>query len=183
VDETRIPRPSPSVTLRNATLADLDRIEAWDKKEHMQASIGDYEFNDWNWKQELPRNPSWRFQLIAEVGDGVPIGFVQIIDALEEETHYWGLDCEPNLRAIDIWIGEEDYLGKGHGTQMMETALRDYCFSEATVEAATIDLMADNTDAHRFYQRLGFQPTGIRYFGPDQCLVHRLNRSDFERRR
>jgi aminoglycoside 6'-N-acetyltransferase len=98
------------VTLRNATLADLDRIEAWDKKEHMQASIGDYEFNDWNWKQELPRNPSWRFQLIAEAGDGVPIGFVQIIDALEEETHYWGLDCEPNLRAIDIWIGEEDCL-------------------------------------------------------------------------
>jgi aminoglycoside 6'-N-acetyltransferase len=65
----------------------------------------------------------------------------------------------------------------------METALHDYCFSEATVEAAIIDPMADNTDAHRFYQRLDFQPTGIRYFGPDQCLVHRLNRSDFERRR
>ncbi len=58
---------------------------------------------------------------MAEV-DGRPIGFVQVIDPAREESHYWG-DVPVDLRAIDIWIGEEADLGKGCGTQMMQLAL------------------------------------------------------------
>ena len=43
---------------------------------------------------------------------------MQIIDPLAEPTHYWG-EVEPNLRALDIWIGEKDALGRGYGTAMM----------------------------------------------------------------
>lgn len=45
--------------------------------------------------------------------------------------------------------------------------------------AVLIDPMYDNKSAHRFYQRLEFKPIGERYFGPDRCLVHRLNRTDY----
>ena len=104
---------------------------------------------------------------------------VQIIDPLLEETHYWGMDCEPNLRAIDIWIGDERYLNRGYGTQIMKQILRGpFVFGDPNVTGVIIDPMADNCAAHRFYQRLGFQPIGIRYFGPDRCLVHRMYRSD-----
>lgn len=63
----------------------------------------------------------------------VPIGFIQIIDPVREESHYWG-DVAENLRAIDIWIGAETDLGKGYGTKMMQLALVR-CFADLSVTA------------------------------------------------
>ena len=116
----------------------------------------------------------WRDQLVAEL-DGVPIGFVQILDPAEEETHYWG-NVPANLRAIDIWIGEEAYLNKGHGTEIMRRAI-ERCFAPPEVTAILIDPLVSNTRSHRFYQRLGFAPIERRSFGADECLVHRLDRA------
>ena len=95
----------------------------------------------------------------------------------EEVSRYWG-DVPVNLRAIDIWIGEADYLGRGYGTRMMRWAI-DFCFADPAVEAILIDPLADNTRAIRFYQRLGFKPVEERRFGDDLCLVHRLDRADW----
>ena len=175
------------IRLRNATIQDLDLIVHWDEKPHLTDPnvMGDEDYNDWNWEVELKRTDlSWRFQLIAELSsNGKPIGVVQVLDPLEEETHYWGEDCHPNLRALDIWIGEEEYLGQGYGSQMMNLALEEYCFSDPLVEAALVDPMAENPRAHQFYQRIGFVPEGIRYFGPDKCLVHRLTREDYYKKK
>lgn len=41
-----------------------------------------------------------------------------------ERTHYWGA-VAGNLRAIDIWIGEEASIGQGHGSRMMTYAIGD----------------------------------------------------------
>lgn len=101
------------LSFRYASIHDLPVLQQWDRNEHV---INSDPNDDWNWQEELLRTPTWREQLIAEV-DGKPIGFIQIIDPAEEESHYWG-NVERNLRAIDIWIGEEEYLGKGFGTQM-----------------------------------------------------------------
>ena len=132
--------------------------------------------DDWAWEIELHRAPDWREQLIAEV-DGYPIGFVQIIDPAREESHYWG-DVPADLRAIDIWIGEEANLGKGYGTKMMQRALAR-CFADSDVSAVLIDPLASNTRAHRFYERLGFQYVERRRFGKDECLVYRLDRAKY----
>lgn len=158
--------------LRTATLADIDVLNRWDEQPHVIESDPN---DDWGWETALAESPPWREQLIAEV-DGRPIGFIQIIDPLLEETHYWGA-VEPNLRAIDIWIGEEADLGKGYGTQMMKLALAR-CFAAENVTAVIIDPLASNTRAHKFYERLGFKVVGPRRFGADECLVYRLERSN-----
>ena len=159
------------ITLRNATMADLPLLRSWDEKPHVIESDPN---DDWQWEIELNRAVPWRDQLVAEL-DGVPIGFVQILDPAEEETHYWG-DVPANLRAIDIWIGEEAYLNKGHGTEIMRRAI-ERCFAPPEVTAILIDPLASNTRSHRFYQRLGFAPIERRSFGADDCLVHRLDRA------
>ncbi|MEM6526249.1 MAG: GNAT family N-acetyltransferase [Bacteroidota bacterium] len=112
-------------------------------------------------------------QLVAE-GDGREIGFVQIIDPAEEESHYWGT-IETTLRAIDIWIGEEDDLNKGYGTIMMKKAI-NRCFLNSEVTAILIDPLASNVKAHRFYERLGFVFEQQRKFGDQICFVYRLMR-------
>lgn len=159
--------------LRPATPADLTLLRYWDEQPHVVASDPN---DDWGWEVELERNPEWREQLIAEI-DGRPIGFMQIIDPALENSHYWGNVTE-NLRAIDIWIGEEAELGKGYGTRMMHLALAR-CFSPPLVTAVLVDPLASNTRAHRFYERLGFQFIEQRWFGDDDCFVYRLNRADW----
>lgn len=161
---------NPNVTLRLATPEDRDLLTYWDNQPHVWDSDPS---DDWNWTVELERSPEWREQLVAEV-DGKPIGFLQIIDPLLEETHYWG-PVEENLRAIDIWIGEKDYLGRGFGTEMMRLAIAR-CFADANVTAILIDPLASNTRAHRFYERLGFRFEAERTFGEDHCRVYRLTR-------
>lgn len=159
------------INLRSATPSDLDLLRHWDEQPHVLVSDPN---DDWGWEVELNRAPHWREQLIAEV-EGRPIGFIQIIDPALEDSHYWGKITE-NLRAIDIWIGEESDLGKGHGTQMMLLAIAR-CFAEPSVTAILVDPLASNTRAHRFYQRLGFQFVERRRFGEDDCFVYRLNRT------
>lgn len=161
---------TPVVTLRDATPADLPLLQRWDEEPHVVASDPN---DDWHWHEELARTPTWREQLVAEA-DGVPIGFVQIIDPAEEESHYWGA-CEPNLRAVDIWIGEAAYLGRGFGTTIMRLALAR-CFAPPEVTAVLIDPLASNVDAIRFYERLGFERVGPRRFGEDDCIVYRMSR-------
>ncbi|MEM8909744.1 MAG: GNAT family N-acetyltransferase [Bacteroidota bacterium] len=159
--------------LRTATIDDLTLLEYWDTQAHVIASDPD---DDWNWAVELKRNPIWREQLIAELDD-LPIGCIQIIDPAEEETHYWGT-IAPHLKAIDIWIGEKQHLGRGYGTQMMELAL-ERCFAEAQTQAVLVDPLASNTRAHCFYEKLGFRLFEKRVFNQDLCWVYRLDRADW----
>ena len=165
------------ITLRPATPADLPLILHWDEQPHVRDVGGDPDWNDWNWAEELGRDVPWREFLIADM-DGRSIGFVQIIDCREEESHYWGTDCPEHSRAIDIWIGEADCLGKGYGTQMMHLAF-ERCFDHPRCQHILIDPMADNTAAHRFYEFLGFKFLEQRFFGPDDTFVYQLTRADW----
>jgi aminoglycoside 6'-N-acetyltransferase len=162
------------VTLRKATIADREILELWDQQPHVMDSDPN---DDWNWAYELTRDPDWREQLIAEV-DGRPVGIVQIIDPALEESHYWG-EIDTGYRAIDIWIGMENDLAKGYGTQMMMQAL-DRCFQDASVKEVLIDPLESNVKAIQFYERLGFEFVEARTFGADDCKVYRYTRESWE---
>jgi aminoglycoside 6'-N-acetyltransferase len=165
------------VCLRAAVVSDAATLHRWDEEPHVVASDPN---DDWQWDVELARTPTWREQLIAEL-QGEPVGFVQIIDPREEESHYWGEDVAPDLRALDIWIGEPRCLGRGLGSEIMRLALA-HCFAPPAVDAVLIDPLASNVAAHRFYERLGFERLGPRRFGADDCIVHRLARAEWQRR-
>jgi aminoglycoside 6'-N-acetyltransferase len=175
-------RADPDIKLRRAVPADRDLLAYWDTKPHVLAATHDawapdLDDDDFLWQIELRRDPDWRELLIGEA-DGRPVGFVQIIDPAEEDSHYWG-DIGANLRAIDIWIGEEADLGRGYGTVMMRLAL-ERCFAGPAVSAVLIDPLASNVRAHRFYERLGFTRIGRRFFGVDDCFVYRLDREAWQ---
>jgi aminoglycoside 6'-N-acetyltransferase len=121
------------IELRPATLSDLEILRHWDEQEHVMASDPN---DDWDWENELRRQPAWREQLIAE-WNGRPVGIVQIIDPAEEESHYWG-DVPAGLRAIDIWLGDSNDLGKGYGTEIMRLAI-GRCFDDPRVNAILLD--------------------------------------------
>ncbi len=162
------------IQLRKATIDDLTTLKHWDQQAHVIASDPN---DDWNWEVELLRTPDWRTQLIAEV-NGAPIGFIQIIDPQKEETHYWG-EIGAGKRAIDIWIGEKQNLGKGYGTAMMQLAL-EQCFSDQSVLTVIVDPLASNKKAVRFYEKMGFTFVGKRTFGIDDCAVYAIEKRDWK---
>ncbi|MEC7573664.1 MAG: GNAT family N-acetyltransferase, partial [Pseudomonadota bacterium] len=51
--------------------------------------------------------------------------------------------------------GEEAYIGRGFGAQMMGLALQ-MCFDEYGADAVLIDPLVGNTRALRFYKRSGY---------------------------
>ncbi len=163
-----------SIRLRPVALTDAEMLTYWDSKPHVIAATGSDDAADW--VVELATEPAWRDYFIAE-DDGRPVGIVQIIDPLLEESHYWG-SIEPDLRAIDIWIGEEADLGHGFGTSMMTQAL-DFCFASPAVSGVVIDPLEVNVRARRFYERMGFRFVGPRVFGEDECIVYRIDREDW----
>ncbi len=157
------------MTLRPATVADLELLQHWHRQPHVVAAVGD----DWGWEAELARTLDWREQLIAEEG-AHPIGFIQIIDPVRDESRYWSCASE-GRRAIDLWIGEKEDLGRGYGTRMMQLAI-ERCFADPTVTTLLVDPLDSNRRAHCFYERLGFEYVVRRCFGDDSCFVYRLTR-------
>lgn len=182
--------PTPllkAVRIRPATLADVPTLQMWDREPHVIACSSDrpnldVAFDGIDWPDELSQRSEASFYQIADVYEDEvwrPIGVIQVIDPQQEPTHYWG-EIEPNLRAIDIWIGPADALNKGYGTQMMSQAI-NCAFSDPAVIAIVIDPLNTNTNAHRFYRRLGFEVIGRRVFNDeDDCLVMRLERSAWQ---
>jgi len=168
-----------TLTLRDAIAADAAHLRAWDEKTHVKAAVSNDGLTSFNadWEDEILHPCMDALFLIAEV-NGVPIGALQINDPATEKTHYWGA-VAPNMRAIDIWIGEEDYLGQGYGTEMMNHAIQR-CFSNPLVVAILIDPLASNTASHRFYQRLGFEFVERRQFDEtSDCFVFKLYRENW----
>lgn len=159
--------------LRKATIGDLALLQAWDEEPHVNKSDPN---DDWNWETELVKSYDWRELLIAEVNE-VPMGFIQIINPAQEETQYWG-EMEEGYRAIDIWIGPPEYLGKGYGTIMMKLALKR-CFESKEVNCVLIDPLTSNVRAIKFYERLGFRFVEDRRFGEDECKVYQFVREDW----
>lgn len=167
--------------LREATIDDLALLRRWDEA----PQVVDADPNDdWAWETELLRRPDWRRQLIAEV-DGRPIGFMELADPARADDRYWAdwLAAHPAYAAtrscaIDIWIGEPDALGQGHGTRMLDEALA-LSFADAAVGAILLDPLVSNTRARALYARLGFADVGPWRFGDDDCRVMRLARADW----
>ncbi len=169
------------VVLRAATPDDAHLLHQWDLDPDVigattSAPDASVAFGGIDWHKELSAQSPVSYYLIAEVG-GQAIGAMQICDPHEEPTHYWG-KVPPNLRAVDIWIGQPEHRERGFGVQMMRLA-HARCFEDPTVTAIVIDPLATNERAIRFYERLGYHRLHTRVFGDDRCLVMRLTREQF----
>jgi len=174
--------------IRPATVADAAILYEWDEKPHVKAAVSNSGMVSFeaDWEEELAARDDGVEFFIAEVSNtpvptqpDVPIGVLQIIDPAKERDHYWG-EVENNLRAIDIWIGEEQFLGRGFGTTMMRFAI-ERCFSPTQVKAILIDPLSNNTRAHKFYNTFGFEFLEQRVFDEESdCFVFILKRARWD---
>ena len=158
--------------LRDAAIADVPLLEEWLNRPHVMKAIGAVDTPEWDFREAIAL--ACIQPLIAEL-DGCPIGYVEILDAANDPDQYWG-PVSSDIRALDIWIGDEANTGKGFGRCMMTAAI-EKCFSEPEVDKILIDPLVNNPRAIRFYERLGFLFVEERTFDGIECAVMELTRA------
>lgn len=113
--------------------------------------------------------------------DGAPIGYVQRYFT-RDHPDYWGHQNFPDDTAgIDLFIGEQAYLHRGLGPQLIRAFLVEHVFAGQAARCI-IDPFPDNAIAIRAYAKLGFRH--LRTIGPpeheDPAYLMALERDDFE---
>jgi len=88
---------------------------------------------------------------------GRPIGFIQCyrIDDYDDYGRAHALDV--TAAGIDLFIGEPDLVGKGHGPALIRAFLRDVVFARYDVAECVIGPSVKNLSAIRAYEKAGFR--------------------------
>lgn len=112
------------LNLRNVTNKDMKTIEVWLKKEHILKWFHDTE----DWLDEIKGrndNYSWINHFIVMYNDKV-IGFCQYYDCYnaKELEDWYAVKEKRHIFSIDYLIGEESYLGKGFGKEIIKMLTR-----------------------------------------------------------
>ncbi len=88
-----------------------------------------------------------------------PIGFIGYYDA-SEFPDGGGYDEPEGTYGIDLFIGEEDYIGKGYGTAMLTQfiakMLNERSAFHKPITKIIVDPHTENTAAIALYKKLGF---------------------------
>jgi len=89
--------------------------------------------------------------------DGKEVGYIQYYNVYdfprEGEGELKGLP--KSLASIDVFIGEEAFIGKGLGSLFMETFFKEYI--DPLYEACFVDPETLNIQAIRAYEKAGFE--------------------------
>lgn len=90
--------------------------------------------------------------------DGKPFGYVQTykVNDWPEFGDYVGYD--DYTASIDLFIGEDDFTGKGFGSKMLHDFLEQVVFSkESKMKTCIIGPEPDNKRGIRAYEKVGFK--------------------------
>ena len=86
--------------------------------------------------------------------DEKPIGFIQYYHPKKMGDDWWPDEMQGTV-GIDQFIGEEEYINRGYGTQMIGQFLVKL-FSDAKIKKVVTDVDENNHRAIRCYEKLGF---------------------------
>lgn len=144
----------PMVRLRRMTAEDTEKIVTWRNKDFVRRNFIYQESFTAKGHMAWIRNqvePGKVVQFIICLSDGREIGSVYFRD----------IDREKGVAEYGIFIGEEDALGCGYGTETARLAL-DYAFTRLKLHRVFLRFLADNIGAERSYEHAGCQLTDRR---------------------
>lgn len=79
----------------------------------------------------------------------------------EDRAHFKGVKIPDNSIGIDLFIGDQQYLGRGYGTTLLKEFIAHIKTQEPQCAAIIIDPAPDNIRAIACYQKVGFEKKGI----------------------
>ena len=90
--------------------------------------------------------------------ENTPVSFIQTYKVSDEPDYAKHLDMDvEGLASIDLFIGNEDFMGKGFGSLMMKKFLRDIVLKMDDVRGCIIGPDPKNIRAIKSYEKVGFK--------------------------
>lgn len=131
--------------LRAVEETDIDLLTAWLNKDYILKWYHDAE----EWLVEINgRNDtySWLHHFIVMNGK-TPIGFCQYYDCCDANymEDWYGVTQRSDTFSIDYLIGDESYLGKGYGKEIVKLITDTICLKEC----ANCIIVQPNSENHR----------------------------------
>ncbi|MCK5761738.1 MAG: GNAT family N-acetyltransferase [Candidatus Izimaplasma sp.] len=143
------------IKFRNVTQKDFKKLYFWLNTPHV--------------KQFWDQNENFSFQKISnkyskkiiegKVGiyifsiDNIDIGFIQAY-FLDDLASFM---IQGTAKGIDLYIGDENYIYKGYGKDIIRQFIQNYIFCDSSVDYVVIDPEVKNTNAIKAYKKAGFE--------------------------
>ena len=142
------------VSLRPITREDTDRIVAWRNKPSV--------YRHFIFRQPFTRelHENW---LATRVDTGKVIQYIILDKALEKpvgSVYYRDVDPENESAEYGIFIGEEEHLGRGFGTETARLFTR-FGLDVLKLHRISLRVLGGNEIARRSYEKAGFVTEGL----------------------
>ena len=146
---------SANLIIRESTFSDCTLFAEWEKKKYItdaftMSSPRDYEEIAKEYAIRTQQKDKLQFTIVHR-GEDRPIGRVYISRI---DRYYDSLDI------TRIYIGEEEFLGKGYGEEALRLLL-EYCFINMHMERITVEYLLDCKQAEALCDKIGFRKEGI----------------------
>jgi RimJ/RimL family protein N-acetyltransferase len=123
----------------------------WDdgvKTPYPDASIEEY--------REAIQGKDPTYHYLARI-DGIPIGMFQHYRIGDDPEYAAALALGEDAVGIDLFIGDVEFIGLGHGPAMVRQFLRDVAFPFHHIDVCVIGPSVKNVAAIRAYEKAGFR--------------------------
>ena len=141
--------------------------KVWDEAavaEKYSSYVAGYKINEQGEKRPI-------FPFVIQY-QGAAIGYIQYYNVHDFERDSFGAiqqHLPASCAALDFFIGDEAYLGKGLGTAILVQFLQEHIFKRFS--ACCVDPEKENNRALRTYEKAGFAGLG----GVDQIILKELS--------
>jgi RimJ/RimL family protein N-acetyltransferase len=138
----------------NFTKDHLPLYFTWCEKSHVKEKWfrEGYQSVDAIYKKFEENNGVYPYIIII---DGKAVGYIQSYDVVVGNVWQELENEAEGTVGFDLFIGEEDYVGKGYGTAVV-TEFADKLFAPVGVRKIIVDPFADDKRAIRCYEKAGF---------------------------
>jgi len=136
--------------------ADLPQIEAWLRREHVAAWWRDpVEIAVEKRRAAIEGRRDVEHYVIVE--DGRPVGMIQ--GYLVADYPEWGelIGVELEAAGVDLFIGEEDAVGRGLGPEVLGRFAREVVFANPQTTALVATVEESNRRSWRAFESAGFE--------------------------
>lgn len=147
-----------SYSFKDLQESDLHIIGKWLKEPHVKKIWDDGESWEESHEKYLFRTSSDKVKQFLVYYQNKPIGYIQFYWASKVGDGWWE-GFSDDVIGIDQYIGEIEFLGKGHGTQFIKEFLI-YSKERYNFSKVICDPSPDNKRAIRCYEKVGFKNLG-----------------------
>ena len=168
------------IGFRRLGRGDLGLMYEWLRREHVRRWWDEHESYDDVARHCLPSIEGRRLvDLYLILLDGRPVGFIQSYLLADHPDFAALVELGAGVAGVDLFLGEEELTGKGLGTEVLRSFVRDVVFANPEVTACIADPDVRNAASIRAFEKAGFRRVG-EFLEPSDGQMHTLVRLDRE---